>query len=474
MNKKITVIIVIILMLVVTFIAGSSFYKEPSKDSEFIVEKNENNCNKNETGFCTHLPLVLINTNNQKIPGEAKDGTTVQTKIKIIDNKKGGNHLTDKAKVNSLANIRYRGHSSLEFDKKGYLLEFVGVDGADNKQKVMGMDKHSEWVLHGPYLDKTLMRNYLWYHISGKIMKSAPDSRFCELYVDDKYMGLYLMVEAPTRGDEGRMQIKKYDGRSNYTSYIVRQDRKSNVEEENLNNFTRYTYNMPNVYTALNVVYPGKEKINDTLKEYITRDINQFEKALYSYDYDSRTQGYRKYIDTSEFVNYFIINEFTQNSDAGLYSTYLYKDAGGKLSPYVWDFNNANNLYEKETSIESFQIHGKTWYSMLVKDEYFTDKVIERYHYLRKNYLNEEYLLNYIDEITKYLGDAIDRNYSVWGYTFNGQDDFFIDKGRDAKSYEDAVLDLKYHIINRGKFLDENIETIKQFSSESKVKKYNH
>ena len=28
----------------------------------------------------------------------------------------------------------------------------------------MGMDAHHEWVLHGPYLDKTLMRNYMWYN----------------------------------------------------------------------------------------------------------------------------------------------------------------------------------------------------------------------------------------------------------------------------------------------------------------------
>lgn len=474
MRNKIIVISIVVFMLLVTFVSGSQSLAGTKKDDRETIEKNENKCSKNEKEFCTHLPLVSIDTNNQDIPGEAKDGSTIKTNIRIIDNKKGGNHLGDKAKVKTLANIRYRGNSSIDFDKKGYLLKFINKDDTDNKEKVMGMDKHSEWVLHGPYLDKTLLRNYLWYHISNQIMDSAPDSRFCELFVDGKYMGVYVMVESPSRGDKSRMQINKYDGKSDYTSYIVRYDRISKNAEDNLNNFTRYTYNTSNILSALDVVYPGKEKINDKLKRYITIDINKFEKALYSYDYNSKKHGYRNYINVNSFVDYFIINEFTQNNDAGRYSTYLYKDVGGKLSLYVWDFNNANNLYEEETSLESFQMQGKTWYHMLMKDQDFTDEIIKRYKYLRKNYLNEEYLLNYIDEITEYLGDAIERNYSVWGYTFDRQDEFFLDNGRDAENYDEALTELKHHIINRGRFLDKNIETIKQFSAESKVKKYNH
>lgn len=36
---------------------------------------------------------------------------------------------------------------------------------------VMGMAPHSEWVLNGPYLAKSLVRNYMWYNISGEIME---------------------------------------------------------------------------------------------------------------------------------------------------------------------------------------------------------------------------------------------------------------------------------------------------------------
>ena len=111
---------------------------------------------------------------------------------------------------------------------------------------------------------------------------------------------------------------------------------------------------------------------------------------------------------------------------------------------------------------------------MLMKDEKFTDRIINRYRYLRRHYLSDEYLLNYIDEIVAYLGDAVDRNYDVWGYTFDEENDLLVPTNRNVRSYEEAIEQLKTHIVERGKFMDEHIESIRQFSSESKVKKYNH
>ncbi len=463
------------LLITISYIAGSETLKGNKVIDQHIKYKDKNQCSSNESEFCTHLPLVMIDTKNQDIPGEARDGSLITTEISIIDNETGGNHLSDSPNIQSFADIRYRGNSSMTFDKKGYLLKFVNEDGSENSKKVMGMQSHSEWVLHGPYLDKTLLRNYLWYHISSEIMDSAPDTRFCELFVDGEYKGLYVMVESPTRGNTSRMQIKKYEKENDYTGYIVRLDKGAHNPLQNLETFSKYTYNTgidPGL--RLEVIYPGKNTLNETLQEYIRRDIGKFEKALYSYDYDSTRYGYSNFIDVDSFVDYYIINEFTQNYDAGNMSTYLYKDYNGKLKMYVWDFNNANNYYLNDISIEDFQFQWNTWYVMLMKDEKFTNRIIQRYNYLRRHYLNEEYLLNYIDEIVDYLGDAIDRNYSIWGYSFSEEYDKIEPAERNVRDYDEAIEQLKNHIVERGKFLDQNIEVIKQFSSESKVKKFNH
>lgn len=470
MKNKIIIFVLIFFVLATTFALGSESLTGNKVVDQHEKYKNKNLCDEGEE-FCTHLPLVMIDASGQTIPGEERDGSTIQAKIKIIDNKEGGNHVSDQAEVKTLANIRYRGNSSMKFDKKGYLLKFIHEDGSENKEKVMGMKKHDEWVLHGPFLDKTLLRNYLWYHISGKIMDSAPDSRFCELYVDGEYQGLYLMVESPSRGDKSRMQIAKYDKGDSYTSYIVRLDKGSKNPLESVTTFSQYTYNNAMKW---DVIYPGKKNMTSELNRYISKDITTFEKALYSYDYDSKKFGYKKYIDVDSFVDYYIINEFTQNYDAGNMSTYLYKDIKGKFGLYVWDFNSSNDNYKYETNIEDFQFQWNTWYYMLMKDEDFTNRIISRYYYLRNHYLSDEYLLQYIDSIVSYLGDAIDRNFSVWGYTFQAENGLLSPDSRNPASYEKAIANLKNHIVNRGKFMDKYIETIAQFSHESKVKKFNH
>ena len=112
------------------------------------------------------------------------------------------------------------------------------------------------------------------------------------------------------------------------------------------------------------------------------------------------------------------------------------------------------------------------WYQMLMRDEDFTERIIDRYRKLRKTWLSDEYLEQYIDETLEYLGDAIDRNFSVWDYTFELP--LLRPESRNIRSHEEAVAQLKEYIQLRGQWLDENIETIQQYSHASKNKRYNY
>ena len=63
------------------------------------------------------------------------------------------------------ATIKYRGASSYsKFDKKQYRIKFYKNEKDSAKEvSLAGMGANSEWVLNGPYLDKTLIRNKLVY-----------------------------------------------------------------------------------------------------------------------------------------------------------------------------------------------------------------------------------------------------------------------------------------------------------------------
>ncbi len=64
----------------------------------------------------------------------------------------------------------------------------------------MGADDN--WVLHGPFLDKTLLRNYICYQLAGEIMPYTPDTRFCEVFLNGSYQGVYLCMESVKFGQD--------------------------------------------------------------------------------------------------------------------------------------------------------------------------------------------------------------------------------------------------------------------------------
>ena len=434
--------------------------------------------------FCTHLPLIQIDTGGVAIPGKVYNGdylnptvtedgkTEILCVIKLTDNEKMNNHITDAASVKSHAYINVRGRSSRNFDKTGYSIHLVTEQGENNPQALAGMDAHHEWVLHGPFLDKTLIRNYMWYNIGGEIMDYAPNVRFCEVMINGEYVGVYVLAENITAGKEGARLNLSVDRKDNsFAGYLLRMDQGSANPLKNIDTFSVYSKRFPN---KVDIVYPGASNLTPEIAESIRQDFSKFEKTIYSFDYDNDQYGYQTMLDVDSFVDYFILNEFTTNYDAGWLSTYVYKDLDGKLRMCIWDFNSAcDNYQEQAIQPTGFIFQYCVWYTMLIKDEDFTERIIDRYNALRKSYLSEEYLNTYIDDTIRYLGDAVTRNFDKWGYTFAEDYTLLTPMERNLHSYDQAIAALKSNIAVRGTWMDENIHTLRQYSAESKVKKYN-
>ena len=141
---------------------------------------------------------------NNRIYTRATDGeTTIAAQMDIIGNdSKEYHHANGTADVSSAIRIRMRGNSSRAFDKPSYAIRLVDDEGENNPLSVMGMDAHHEWVLYGPWLDKTAIRNYMFYNLAGEMMSYAPNVRFCEVILNGEYEGLYVMTEVITGGKD--------------------------------------------------------------------------------------------------------------------------------------------------------------------------------------------------------------------------------------------------------------------------------
>ena len=467
----------------------ADFEENESRVHQHLEYVEKAACTHGDNLLCTHLPLVEIETGGQEIPGapvyndkgkivnytvNEADEPRIKVSLEITDNTNINNHAADTPSLSSTALINIRGRSSREFDKKSYRITLIHDDGINNNQSVMGMDAHHEWVLHGPFLDKSLIRNYMWYNIAGECMEYAPNVRFCEVVIDGSYQGLYLMTESIAKGYDGSrltMEVKKKD--NTFSGYILRINDIHPFEET-----TSVIYDYGNyAYVAripVEVVYPGAINQTAEIRRKIELEFSAFEKVLYSYDYDSADYGYTQWIDIPSFVDYYILNEFACNMDAGRLSTYIYKDISGKYKICVWDFNNAcDNYIELRANLHDFDIQNRLLYHMLCRDEDFTKAIVERYKELRQGVLSEEYLMNYIDQTVAYLGPAIDRNFDKWGYSFQSEHNLLKGEGREICSYDEAISQLKGFLIERGNWIDLNIDAVQEFSAESAVKKYN-
>ena len=404
--------------------------------------------------FSTTLPVVYMNTKGQQVLKE----NAIWGNIALLDG--NGEERSVFSTPNSIyrATIKYRGASSYsKFDKKQYRIKFYKNEKDSAKEvSLAGMGANSEWVLNGPYLDKTLIRNKLVYDLARELNGWAPDTRFVELFVDGEYQGVYLAVEPVTNG-ESRLRLAEFGLLSGETAYIVNRDRIDTGSEEidTWGKTNGYTYN------ALYIRYPSKNKITEKQKEYIQKDISEFEQALYGKNFSDKRIGYQAYIDMDNWVDYFIINEFAMNYDAGNLSTYLYKELDGKLQLAVWDFNNGFDNYQWfRTETDVLHTVENSWFQRLWQDEAFRERVCERYVQLRKTTLSDEHIAEKIASYQEELGEAVDRNFKVWGYSFKENLLAGTSKegtSRNIRSYEEAMKQLTDTIRERLAYLDKEL-----------------
>ena len=444
-----------------------------------------------ESVFCTHLPLMEVTTDGPIPPSHLKyddtgHGSTsdrnyemVAATVRYFDSETENNHLTDRPVVEERALFRIRGASSRNMDKKNYLLKFTEEDMVTGLDvSLSGMVADNSWALHGPFWDKSLIRNYVCMNLAGEIMDYAPNVRFCELFVNGEYMGLYLLMEKVGYNKNGRLNISKTDP-GLATSYVIKIDRESLDPFYALETFRSLSRGGTKQTTGyMTVVYP-ETTLTQVQKDYITMDISRFEKAMYSFDYNDPAKGYRQYIDVQSFIDFYLINEFTLNYDAPALSTYLYKDMRGKLKMCVWDFDAAFDYYQwSSISPETFLIQKETWFEYLFKDPAFVGQVEARYLELREKYFSEEYLFSYIDDVVEYLGPAIDRNYEKWGYsfqsTYNGKNyDFLVPAERNVRSHEEAIQQMRAAITDRIDHMDNNLDRLYTLCHQSLNKRFN-
>ena len=418
--------------------------------------------------FSSNLPIVIIDTGDKAIPDEPKIKGSM-TIIEPLGNKRS--HLQLQPNYSGYMEIEVRGFSSQRFPKKQYSVDTETVDEEDDDVSLLSMPKEHKWILHAPYSDKSLMRNYVAYHKTRDINVSkyyAVRSRYVELLVRTKefyrYEGVYVLMEKIKR-DKNRLAIKKLDDKDVLEpkisgGYILQQDR-AKEEDATITGFIGQKYV---------IEYPKANKMNTEQFSFIEDHIWKFESALHTADYNNTASenDYREWIDIDSFIVHLLAREFFRDFDNWRTSEYFYKNRSAPLvmGP-VWDFNlgMGNCIIGYSGRTDGWGYTDKVtgvgyWADRLMMDPDFRKNVSDKWKLLRQSTWSDSNLTEFIDTTKEKLSEAALRNFERWPIL--GKKVFLerkaCTKGGDpiyCDTFESAVdAHLKVWLLERAKWID--------------------
>ncbi|MBK7936391.1 MAG: CotH kinase family protein [Lewinellaceae bacterium] len=373
------------------------------------------------------LPIVKISTGGQPIPNEPKTDALME----IIDNGPGQRNYPnqDTAAFSGPIGIELHGNSSQGFPKKSFRFETRDTSGKDLDVSLLGLPETSDYVLSANFSDKTLMRNALAFDLSRRIGQYASRTRFCEVFVDNTYQGIYILTEKIKRG-KNRVDIAKLSemdttGVGLTGGYIVKIDWNTSPGW----NSPYSQPNSPNIYTYFQHEYPKWDEMHPAQADYIRRYVDSFEVALKSPDFQNPDSGWRHFGDEKSFLDFLYINELSKNVDGYRLSTYFHKnrdDQGGRISMGpLWDFDlawyNADYCDNWLASGWAFDINYVCpdagvpfWWERLLQDDLFTQNLACRWQSLRATTLSTDSIFGAIDSMANVLQESQERNFQLW------------------------------------------------------------
>jgi hypothetical protein len=395
----------------------------------------------------TNFPIVSIYTDEFGIP---YPNNKYIAYMGIINNADGSNKPTDNFNVyNGRISINLRGQTSLYWPKKQYRIETQDSAGENLNVSLLGMPPDNDWILYGPFGDKSLIRNEMAFVLGRKLGYYQPRTRFCELLVNGEDMGLYVLTEKIKR-DANRVNIANLratdiTGIDVTGGYIVRYDKGSNT---------------------LQYVDPDEDEIMPEQQSYINSFYKDFFAVLNTPNFLDPLIGYKKYIDDQSLIDYIIINEVMRNCDAYLYSTYMYKDRDDrdgriKFGP-LWDFDfSMGNVNFQDAHLTNgwqfaYSSNNRIKVREILRDTIFVDNLNARWVELRNSTLSNDSLMFIIDSLTQYIEQARIRNYTIWPviqYPLSYYDVY-------AKNYDEEISKIKSWLTEHLSWMDENMPKI--------------
>ena len=395
----------------------------------------------------------------------------------IFNNPPQRNYTTDPGNIyDGYVGIEIRGSYSASLPQKPYGFETRDSLGNNLNVPILNMPEENDWILLANYNDKVFMRNTLAFDLFTKMGHYQTRTRLCEVILNNNYQGIYVLTEK-IKQDKNRVNISKLttadtSGFALTGGYIIKIDYDDGTGKDGWRgNYPAIDRTSSHPYYIYS--YPKPDEIVDQQKQYIQSYVTRIDSILRSLKWADPTEGYRKYLNVSSFIDYFIVGEVSRNVDTYKKSAFFYKDRDdidGRLQAGpVWDLDWAwKNI--NECMVDGIDGSGWTylissvcrsspvppgWVVKLLEDTTFANELHTRYTSLRKTILSEEYFNHYIDSICTLVSEAQVRHFQKWPILGKNVGTPEVDE--QPKTFEGEITKFKNWITTRLTWLDANM-----------------
>lgn len=376
-----------------------------------LIDSSLSNYNGSGQPFKTHLPLIVFDSfgvNVDAVTDQAQARPHRFTYAVVVDKDGAGyaDITSPVADFQGRGGTHVRGDSSGGFAQKSYAWETWDNNNEDKDTALLGMPAESDWALHGPFTDKTFIRNFLTYSkmrelhggINGRGMRTKlveviynQDANQPVSYAD--YRGVYVLMERIKRGSD-RVDISKLNSLATDPAlitggYIFRRDRTS--ADGNTTLPVGMHSHTPNILNAAQTTW-------------LTNHLNAFNNALNGPNFADPVLGYAPYIEVQSFIDNWWFVEILKQIDGYRLSTYFYKDRGGKIfAAPVWDYNlslgNADYLAGDQYAGWYWNQTDSYWWARLRQDVNYELQNWDRYWEMRRGIFQTASIFSSIDEL---------------------------------------------------------------------------
>lgn len=381
---------------------------------------------------------------NSDTQGKAKEGTyaklfnkeTIQD-VKISIDENNWNYLLQNAidKPTVLASsvsigddtvkyvgIKTKGNLTLKevwnssSDRFSFTINFGKYINNDNgytvKQNLYGLRKVA---LNNIYGDATLMKEYLSYELMTKMGIPTPEYSLINLYINDEFYGVYMMVESIDSSLTQRTLGEKSD-------YLVKPESSGgdliydNSLDEYINDDGEFDFSSIIYDNSGNIIYPNDksnplykynglwENDEDTFEDIVDMlpTIFKWMKTLNKLNNtdNPNTDDYKlaleEIIDVDSLIRYFAVNTYLVNLDSyqseKMQNYALYINETGRATIIPWDYNYSFGVYGlgSASDVINFDIYNPVINTTL-KDRPLLNVILQNDEYkaLYEKYLND-------------------------------------------------------------------------------------